>query len=79
MTIERTSAHSTRGIAAPVGVFRHPVHVAVGAGGEEVAQPLGRVRDRVRPRDTDHIEALRARGLGKRRLERGRAQKSRLA
>ena len=67
------------GIAAPVGVFRHPVHVAVGAGGEEVAQPLGRVRDRVRPRDTDRVEALRARGLGERRLERGRGQKSRLA
>ena len=61
------------GIAAPIGVSRHPVHVAVGAGGEEVAQPLGSARDRVRPRDTDRVEALRAGGLDERRLERGRA------
>jgi hypothetical protein len=54
----------------------------VGTGGEEVAQPLGRVGDRVRSRDTDRVEALRAGVFGERRLERGwrgRCQKSRLA
>ena len=67
------------GIAAPVGVSRHPIHVAVGAGREEVAQPLGRARDRIRPRDADRVETLRAGRLDERRLQCGRRQKSRLA
>jgi hypothetical protein len=45
-------------------------------------QMLGRARDRIRPRDTDRVEALGAGGLGERRLQRGCRgwrQKSRLA
>jgi hypothetical protein len=52
----------------------------MGAFGEELAQPLRRLRDRVRPRDADRIEALVARGSRERRLERyGVVQKSRSA
>jgi hypothetical protein len=34
----------------------------VGAFGEEMPQPLGRLRDRIRPRDADGVEAVLARG-----------------
>ena len=66
-------------IAAPLGVLRHPFHVAMFAGGEEGAQPLARARDRIGPRDPDNFETMGARGGGERALERGRSQKSRLA
>ena len=67
-------------IAAPIGVRRHPCHVAVRAGGEELAQPLRRLRqDRVRPRDADCVKTLRAGRSGERRLDRSGRQKSRLA
>jgi len=52
----------------------------VGAIGEELPQPLGRLRDRIRPRDGADIEAEAARGLRERRLQRRRiVQKSRSA
>jgi hypothetical protein len=54
----------------------------MGAGGEELAQAAGGVRDGIRPRDADRIKTVRAGGLGERALERGRPfrrQKSRLA
>jgi hypothetical protein len=52
----------------------------VGVLGEELPQPLGGLRDRVRPRDGAEIEAEAARRLGERRLERRRiVQKSRSA
>jgi len=34
----------------------------VGAFGEEMPQPLGRLRDRIRRRDADGVEAVLARG-----------------
>jgi hypothetical protein len=47
---------------------------------KELRQPFRRLRDRVRPRDADDIEAMGARRLYQRRLEAGRViQKSRLA
>jgi hypothetical protein len=49
------------------------------AGVEERAQPRGRQRDRVGPRDANDIEALPANESCQRRLERRRVQKSRLA
>jgi hypothetical protein len=56
------------------------MHVAMRAFGEEAAQPLRRLRDRIRPGDADRIETVRARGPRERRLERGAlAQKSRSA
>jgi hypothetical protein len=65
-------------IAAARGGRRHPLHVAMGAFGQELVQPLRRLRDRIRPRDADHVEAMVARGLHERRLERcAIAQKSR--
>jgi hypothetical protein len=52
----------------------------MGAFGEELAQPLRRLRDRIRPRDADRIEALVARSLDERGLERRAiVQKSRSA
>jgi hypothetical protein len=52
----------------------------MGAFGEELAQPIRCLRDRVRPRDADRIEAMVARDLDERRLERyGVVQKSRSA
>ena len=66
-------------IAAPLGVLRHPFHVAMFARGEEGAQPLARARDRIGPRDPGNFETMGARGGGERALERGRSQKSRLA
>jgi hypothetical protein len=49
------------------------------AGGKELPQSRRRLRNRIRPRDADGIEALRTGGLGQRDLGRGRRQKSRLA
>jgi hypothetical protein len=46
---------------------------------QELAQPLRRERDRVRPGDADRIKTLRVCGIDQRRLERRRRQKSRLA
>ena len=69
-------------VAAAVRVARHPVHVAMRAGGEEFAQSSGRVWNCIRARDADGVEALGAGRLGERGLERGRCgrrQKSRLA
>jgi len=43
----------------------------VRADGEEFAQPFCRKRYRIRPYHADRIEAVLARGVGKRRLERG--------
>ena len=57
-------------IAAPVGGARHPIHVAMGALGKKALQPLRRLRDRIGPRDADHVKALRARGLCQRGFER---------
>ena len=45
-------------IAAPLGGGLHPDHVAVGAFGEELLQPLLRQRRGVGPRDADHVEAV---------------------
>jgi hypothetical protein len=42
----------------------------VRAGGKEFAQPLGRTRNRIGPRDADGVKALRARRGDERRLER---------
>jgi hypothetical protein len=48
--------------------------------GKEAAQLRERLRDRVRPRDADGVEAVCARGPRERRLERRAiAQKSRSA
>jgi hypothetical protein len=44
----------------------------MGAFGEEMPQPLGRLRDRVRPRDADGVEAVSARGAHERRFKRRR-------
>jgi hypothetical protein len=52
----------------------------VGALGQEMLQPFQRLRDGVRPRDADDVEAVVARGLYERGLERYRiGQKSRSA
>jgi hypothetical protein len=40
--------------------------------GQESSQPFRRLRDRIGPRDTDDVEALRAGGGGQRGLERSR-------
>ena len=62
MMTERTSRPQRARVAAPRGGRFHPVHVAMGAFGEEASQPRQRLRDRVRPRHADGIEAvLRAR------------------
>jgi len=67
-------------IATAVGVCRHPRHVAVRAVGEKARETFRRLRDRVRPRDADNVEAMRAGGLRERFLQRvGIAQKSRSA
>ena len=66
-------------IAAAVGVSRHPIHVAVDAVGQELPQPLGRVRHCVGPRDAERVEARGAGRLRQRALGRSRGQKSRLA
>jgi hypothetical protein len=56
------------------------MHVAMRAFGQEAAQPLRRLRDRVRPRDPDRVETVLVRGSCERRLERRAfAQKSRSA
>jgi hypothetical protein len=47
--------------------------------GEEIAQALRGMRNRIRARDADRIEALGARRFDKRCLKRGRRQKSGLA
>jgi len=44
----------------------------VRAGIEECAQPFGRERDRVRPRDADRVKTLRASESAERRFESGR-------
>jgi hypothetical protein len=65
-----------------VGVPRHPVHVTVRAGCEKFLQARSGGWNRIRPREADCIEALRARSVGDFALERGcsrRRQKSRLA
>jgi hypothetical protein len=53
-------------IAAPLRLFGHPRHVAVGAGLEETAQPLPGKRDRIRPRNAHNIEILPASKSGER-------------
>ena len=52
---DNRSAHRPTGarIAAPVGIARHPVHVAMRAGVKKRAQPRRRLRDRVGPRNAD--------------------------
>jgi hypothetical protein len=48
--------------------------------GEELREPLFRLRNRIRPGDADSVEPMLTRGGDERRLERGRiVQKSRLA
>jgi hypothetical protein len=42
----------------------------MGALGKKALQPLRRLRDRIGPRDADHVKAVRARGLRQRGLER---------
>jgi hypothetical protein len=49
------------------------------AGGKELPQSRRRLRNQIRPRDADRIEASRTGGLDERDLGRGRRQKSRLA
>jgi hypothetical protein len=49
------------------------------AGIEELPQPFGRMRDRIRPCYADGIEAMGAGSLDQRRLDSLRRQKSRLA
>jgi hypothetical protein len=67
-------------IAAPLRRIGKPVHVAVRALGEELLEPPGRLRDGIRPRDPDHVEAVIAGGGGECSLERGGVvQKSRSA
>jgi hypothetical protein len=51
----------------------------VGAFGEKLLQPFAGERHRVGPRDADHVEAVRPRGLDQPRLEACEiGQKSRL-
>ena len=77
---ERTSGHSARGSPRRVAVVSIHVHVAVAAFGEELAQPLERERDGIGTRHADDVEALRARRIGERGLQRrGVVQKSRSA
>jgi hypothetical protein len=47
--------------------------------GEPAGEPFRRLRDRIRARDPDEVEAERRGALGQRALERVRAQKSRSA
>ena len=49
------------------------------AGVKKFLEPLPRLRDGIRPRNTDRIEAQRARGFNQLGLQRVRCQKSRLA
>ena len=42
----------------------------MGALGKKALQSFGRLRDRIGPRDADHVKALRARGLCQRGFER---------
>jgi len=52
----------------------------MGAVGEEFCEPLGRLRDGIRPRDADDVEALRARFVAERLFQRACVgQKSRSA
>jgi hypothetical protein len=51
----------------------------VRAFGQEGAQPLGRLRNGIRPRDADDVEALGASARDQRRFDRLRCQKSRSA
>jgi hypothetical protein len=52
----------------------------MGAVREEAVEPAGRFRDGVRTRDADRVEAVPARGVCQRALQRGRiVQKSRSA
>jgi hypothetical protein len=44
----------------------------VGAFGQELPQPLQRLRNRVRPRDADDLEAVLTSGARERRFERRR-------
>jgi hypothetical protein len=57
-------------VAAPCRRCFHPIHVAVGAFGQELPQPLQRLRDRVRPRDADGVETVLMSGARERRFER---------
>ncbi len=78
MMTERTSGHSARGSPRRVAVVFHPRHVAVAAFGEELAQPIERERDGIGTGHADDVEALRARRIRQRGLQRrGIAQKSR--
>ncbi len=65
-------------IAAPCRGRFHPLHVAVAAVGQELAQPVERKRDGIGTGHADDVEALRARRIRERGLQRrGIAQKSR--
>jgi hypothetical protein len=41
----------------------------MGAFGKEALEPLRRLRDRIRPRNSDNVKAVGARGFDQRRLE----------
>ena len=77
---ERTSGHSARGSPRRAAVVSIQSMSPWRALGQELPQPFERLRNGVGARHADDVEALRARGVGERGLERrGIAQKSRSA
>jgi hypothetical protein len=63
-------------IGASLRILRQPIHVAMGADLEKFVEVSCRVRDRVRRRDADAVEAERARFLRQRAAQIEAAQKS---
>ena len=66
MITERTSGPQPARIGAAFGAVRQPVHVAMRAGIEEIAEMPGGLRDRIRLGDADAVETERAGLLGER-------------
>jgi hypothetical protein len=58
-------------VAAPIGVGRHPRHIAVSASLEKVPQPRRGLRDGVGPNHAGGVKAARPRRRNQFRLERG--------
>ena len=80
MMTERTSGHSARGSPRRVAVVSIQSMSPWRAVGQELPQPVERLRDGVGARHADDVETLRARRLGERGLQRGGiVQKSRSA
>ncbi len=72
MMTERTSGHSARGSPRRSAVGCHPDPCRHGRRRRGMLEPRLRLRRGVGPRDADHVEAARARGLEQRCLDRWR-------